>query len=86
MNFVFSSFEQADFPCLSWLIQAGHLLLLIKYFSSISVVRDDSLRFFLLSWPPGKNELVCFPSDFKTGDAEPIKYHKLQYLSIFESR
>jgi len=70
MNFLFSSFDQGDSPCLSWLMQAGDLLLPIKYFWSISAVCMLMWWFFEILPPflaSRKKWIGLFPLILKLG-------------------
>lgn len=48
MKFLLSSFDPGDSPCVSWLMEAGNLLLPVKFSAGTVCCCDGSLGFLLL--------------------------------------
>lgn len=94
MNFLLSSFSPGDSPCMSCLMEAGNLLLPMKFSAGPLPVCccDGSLGFLFLFCLPEKNQTKQNSSSLDNSDSaspvlKSIKYQNgPQYLSIFELR
>lgn len=87
MNFLLSSFDPGDSPCMSWPLEAGNLLLPLKYSAGpLSVYCcDGSLGFLLLFFWPVSSSLDH--SDSASPILKSIQHHsEPQHLSNSEPR